>query len=94
MLYGGRHFFTGAWRALKHRSANMHTLIALGTGVARIYSTIALLFPRMFPSEEFADVYYDVKVVVIALVDLGRIALRPSSSPRPSSQAASGPSSL
>jgi Cu+-exporting ATPase len=71
MLYSGRHFFTGAWQALKHRSANMHTLIALGTGVAWIYSTIALLFPGMFPSREFADVYYDVTVVVIALVDLG-----------------------
>jgi Cu+-exporting ATPase len=71
MLYSGRHFFTGAWQALKHRAANMHTLIALGTGVAWIYSTIALLFPGMFPSREFADVYYDVTVVVIALVDLG-----------------------
>jgi P-type Cu+ transporter len=71
MLYSGRHFFTGAWQALRHRSANMFTLIALGTGVAWIYSTIALLFPGMFPSQEFADVYYDVTVVVIALVDLG-----------------------
>jgi len=71
ILYSGRHFFTGAWQALKHRSANMHTLIALGTGVAWIYSTIALVFPQIFPSREFADVYYDVTVVVIALVDLG-----------------------
>jgi len=71
MLYSGRHFFTGAWQALTHRSANMHTLIALGTGVAWIYSTIALLFPGIFPSRDFADVYYDVTVVVIALVDLG-----------------------
>jgi len=71
ILYSGHHFFTGAWQALKHRSANMHTLIALGTGVAWIYSTIALLFPQIFPSSEFTDVYYDVTVVVIALVDLG-----------------------
>jgi Cu+-exporting ATPase len=71
ILYSGRHFFTGAWQALRHRSANMHTLIALGTGVAWAYSTIVLLFPRMFPSSEFLDVYYDVTVVVIALVDLG-----------------------
>ncbi len=71
MLYSGRHFFTGAWQALKHRSANMHTLIALGTGVAWVYSTIVLLFPRIFPSSDFLDVYYDVTVVVIALVDLG-----------------------
>jgi P-type Cu+ transporter len=69
--YSGWHFFTGAWEALKHRSANMHTLIALGTGVAWIYSTVALLFPRIFPSEVVTDVYYDVTVVVIALVDLG-----------------------
>ena len=69
--YSGWHFFTGAWQALKHRSANMHTLIALGTGVAWIYSTVALLFPQIFPSEVVTDVYYDVTVVVIALVDLG-----------------------
>jgi Cu+-exporting ATPase len=71
MLVSGGHFYTGAWQALRHRSANMHTLIALGTGVAWIYSTIALLFPQIFPSREFVDVYYDVTVVVIALVDLG-----------------------
>ena len=71
ILYSGNHFFTGAWQGLRHRSANMHTLIALGTGVAWIYSTIALLFPQIFPSSEFTDVYYDVTVVVIALVDLG-----------------------
>jgi Cu+-exporting ATPase len=71
MLYSGRHFFSGAWVALTHRAANMHTLIALGTGVAWVYSTIVLLFPRIFPSSEFLDVYYDVTVVVIALVDLG-----------------------
>jgi Cu+-exporting ATPase len=68
MLYSGPHC---AWQALRHRSANMHTLIALGTGVAWVYSTIALLFPQLFPSTEFTDVYYDVTVVVIALVDLG-----------------------
>ena len=71
ILVSGRHFFTGAWQALRHRSANMHTLIALGTGVAWIYSTIVLLFPWIFPSSAFLDVYYDVTVVVIALVDLG-----------------------
>ncbi len=71
LTYSGNQFFTGAWQALKHRSANMHTLIALGTGVAWIYSTIVLLFPAVFPSSEFLDVYYDVTVVVTALVVLG-----------------------
>ena len=71
LAYSGNQFFSGAWQALKHRSANMHTLIALGTGVAWIYSTVVLLFPEVLPSSEFADVYYDVTVVVTALVVLG-----------------------
>ncbi|HZK67044.1 MAG TPA: copper-translocating P-type ATPase, partial [Chloroflexota bacterium] len=71
LAYSGSQFFVGMWRGLQHRHANMHTLIAVGTGVAWIYSTIALLFPQIFPSEELADVYYDVTVVVTALVVLG-----------------------
>src|SRR5574341_2310094 len=71
LAYSGNQFFVGAWQALEHRSANMHSLIALGTGVAWIYSTIAILFPQIFPSKEFTDVYYDVTVVVTALVVLG-----------------------
>ena len=71
LVYSGGQFFTGAWEALKHRSANMHTLIAIGTGTAWVYSTIALLFPQLFPSAAMTDVYYDVTVVVTALVVLG-----------------------
>lgn len=71
LVYSGSQFFVGMWEGLKHRSANMHTLIAIGTGTAWVYSTIALLFPSIFPSEEFTDVYYDVTVVVTALVVLG-----------------------
>jgi len=71
LVYSGNQFFTGAWQALKHRSANMHTLIALGTGVAWVYSTVVLLFPNVLPSAEFVEVYYDVTVVVTALVVLG-----------------------
>ena len=71
IAYSGNQFFTGAWEALKHRSANMYTLIAIGTGTAWIYSTVALFFPELFPSAEMTDVYYDVTVVVTALVVLG-----------------------
>ncbi len=71
LIYSGNQFFAGMWEGLKHRSANMHTLIAVGTGVAWIYSTIAMIFPQIFPSQEFTDVYYDVTVVVTALVVLG-----------------------
>ncbi|MEO6059473.1 MAG: copper-translocating P-type ATPase [Candidatus Limnocylindria bacterium] len=71
LVYSGGQFFTGAWEALRHRSANMHTLIAIGTGTAWLYSTVALLLPQLFPSAEMTDVYYDVTVVVTALVGLG-----------------------
>ena len=71
LAYSGSQFFVGAWQGLRHRSANMHTLIALGTGVAWLYSTVALLFPQLFPGEEFTEAYYDVTVVVTALVVLG-----------------------
>lgn len=71
MGYSGSQFFIGMWESLRRRTANMHTLIAIGTGVAWVYSTVAVLFPRIFPSIEMADVYYDVTVVVTALVVLG-----------------------
>ena len=71
LAYSGSQFFAGMWQGLKRRSANMHTLIAMGTGVAWLYSTVALVLPQLFPSEEFTDVYYDVTVVVTALVVLG-----------------------
>ena len=71
LLWSGSDFFTGAWAALKHRSANMNTLIALGTGAAWLYSTVAVLFPDLFP-EGTSEPFYDVVAVVIALVVLGQ----------------------
>jgi Cu+-exporting ATPase len=71
MFWAGSHFYTGAWAAFKNRSANMHTLIAVGITAAWIYSTVAVLFPGIFPTEALAEVFYDVTAVVVALVDLG-----------------------
>ncbi len=71
LFYSGRHFFTGAWAAFRHQSADMNTLIALGTSAAWIYSTIALLLPELFP-EGTAEPFYDVTAVVTALVVLGQ----------------------
>lgn len=71
LLYAGRDFFTGAWAAFRHRSANMNTLIALGTGAAWLYSTLAVAFPSVFPPGT-AEPFYDVVAVVIALVVLGQ----------------------
>lgn len=71
MAYSGRQFFTGGWSAFKHHSADMNTLIALGTSAAWLYSTVALAFPRIFP-EGTATPFYDVTAVVTALVVLGQ----------------------
>jgi Cu+-exporting ATPase len=71
MAYSGRQFFTGAWTALKRHSADMNTLIALGTSAAWIYSSVALLIPNIFP-EGTATPFYDVTAIVTALVVLGQ----------------------
>ncbi len=71
MAYSGRQFFTGAWAAFKHHSADMNTLIALGTSAAWLYSTVAIFFPSLFP-EGTATPFYDVTAVVTALVVLGQ----------------------
>src|SRR5690606_1881054 len=49
----------------------MHTLIATGISAAWLYSSVAVLFPEIFPSEQLADVFFDVVFVVVALVVLG-----------------------
>jgi len=76
LVWAGSHFYTGMWQALKHRQANMYTLIAIGISAAWLYSTIAVLVPQIFPSQAFAEVFYDVTAVVVALVNLG-LALEP-----------------
>jgi Cu+-exporting ATPase len=71
LFYSGKRFFTGAWSAFTHRAADMNTLIALGTGAAWIYSTVAVLFPELFPAGT-AEPFYDVAAIVITLVVLGQ----------------------
>lgn len=71
LFWSGSDFFTGAWAALKHRAANMNTLIALGTGAAWLYSVVAIVFPGIFP-EGTSEPFFDVVAVVIALVVLGQ----------------------
>ncbi len=71
MLWSGSQFYTGMWAGLKHRSANMHTLIAIGITAAFVYSVVAVAFPQLFPEAALAEVFWDVTVVVVALVVLG-----------------------
>lgn len=70
----GRQFFEGAWKALKHKTSDMNTLIALGTGAAFIYSVLVTFFPSLFAAEGLvADVYFDTAGVIIVLILLGRL---------------------
>ena len=71
LAWSGSQFFTGAWAAFRHRSANMHTLVATGISAAWLYSTVAVVAPGFFPDEMLRDVFYDVTAVVTALVVLG-----------------------
>lgn len=70
MLYGGGHFFRGAFSSLRHGAYTMDTLIALGTGSAWIYSTLVVLFPALVPTIA-QHAYYEAAVVIIALVNFG-----------------------
>ena len=70
-FWAGRQFYVGAWGALKHRTSNMNTLIALGTSVAFGYSVVATFFGTLFPTE-ITETYFDTSVTIIALILLGR----------------------
>ncbi|MBX2863601.1 MAG: heavy metal translocating P-type ATPase [Leptolyngbyaceae cyanobacterium MAG.088] len=73
LFWCGRSFFVGAWKAFSHRTANMNTLVALGTGTAYFYSLLVTLFPNALIAQGLnPDVYYEAAVVIIALLLLGR----------------------
>jgi Cu+-exporting ATPase len=58
MAWAGRRFYVRAWKALRHRSADMNTLIAVGTGAAFLFSVLATVAPRVFIERGIApDVY-------------------------------------
>ncbi len=73
LFWCGQSFYVGAWKALRHRTSTMNTLVALGTGAAYGYSVFVTLFPDILRSQGLApDVYYEASVVIIALLLLGR----------------------
>jgi Cu+-exporting ATPase len=70
MGWAGHHFYVRAWSAFRHRTADMNTLVALGTGAAFVYSLAATLVLLGDPAAP-ADVYYEAIIFIIALVLLG-----------------------
>jgi Cu+-exporting ATPase len=78
VLWGGWPFFERGWASVVNRSTNMFTLIAMGTGVAYVYSVVATLFPRIFPASfrsmgERPDVYFEAAAAIVTLVLLGQV---------------------
>jgi Cu+-exporting ATPase len=71
MLYSGPQFFIGAWQSLRHRTATMDTLIAIGMAAAWGYSVAVTFIPDWFPVGT-AEPFWDVIPVVIGLVVLGQ----------------------
>jgi len=78
VLWGGWPFFVRGWFSIVHRSLNMFTLIALGVGVAYVYSVVARVAPGIFPAS-FRDeagqvgVYFEAAAVIVVLVLLGQV---------------------
>ncbi len=78
VLWAGWPFFTRAWASVVGRSLNMFTLIAMGTGIAWLYSLVATLMPGIFPAA-FRDasgsvaVYFEAAAVITVLVLLGQV---------------------
>ncbi len=72
MAWAGRHFYTRAWAAFRHHSADMNTLVAVGTGAAFLYSLAATFFPGFFIARGvMPDVYYEAVLFIIALILVG-----------------------
>jgi len=78
VLWGGWPFFVRGWQSLVNRSLNMFTLIALGVGVAYVYSLVATLAPGIFPpqfreEDGTVGVYFEAAAVIVTLVLLGQV---------------------
>ncbi len=73
VAYSGSQFYRGAWKSLRHRAADMNTLIAVGTGVAFFYSAVVAIAPGVLVDAGPPAVYFEVATAIIALVLLGRL---------------------
>ncbi len=78
VLWGGWPFFVRGWNSLITRNLNMFTLIAMGTGVAWVYSLVATFAPQVFPQafrigDGAVAVYFEAAAVITVLVLLGQV---------------------
>jgi len=74
MAWAGARIYQRAWQAARHRSTNMNTLVALGTGAAFLYSAAATIVPGFFEARGLsADVYYESVILILAFLLLGNL---------------------
>jgi Cu+-exporting ATPase len=74
VFWAGSQFYRGFWAALRHGSADMNTLIAVGTAAAFIFSTVVTFLPQVFMTTGIEpEVYFDTAAVIITLILLGRL---------------------
>jgi len=73
MFWAGARFFRGFWAATRHRTADMNTLVVVGTSAAYLYSVVATFAPRLLSaSPGDIHVYFDTSAMIITLILLGR----------------------
>lgn len=74
MTWAGRHFYRHAWTAFRGHSADMNTLVAVGTGAAFLYSVVATVAPEVFVNRGVpADVYFEAVIIILAFVLTGNV---------------------
>ena len=80
LFFCGWRFYRGAWKAVRHLTADMNTLIAVGTGAAFTYSVVATIAPAAVSADPHviarhapAPVYFETAVVIVVLVLLGKL---------------------
>jgi P-type Cu+ transporter len=74
LFWGGSRFFSGFWAVTKHFTADMNSLVAIGTSAAFFYSATATFFPSVFAAAgETPHVYYDTAAVIVTLILFGRL---------------------
>ncbi|UYM17799.1 heavy metal translocating P-type ATPase [Endozoicomonas euniceicola] len=71
LVFSGRHFFKGLVESIRHGSATMDTLIALGTGTAWLYSMAVVFWPQWFPVAA-RHVYFEASAMIIGLINMGQ----------------------
>jgi len=74
LFYFGRHFFTNAWKQVRHGQASMDSLVALSTSIAFLFSSFSTLFPSYWHARGLhPHVYFEAATVVIVFVSLGKL---------------------